>query len=65
MKKLHSLRIDAESGAIQLSEPPEDVLGCLVDVRAAGVLWEVLLQGDFRQFGLELRTQEAKKTSDL
>lgn len=47
------MRVDTETRAVCLREPPQDVLGGLVDIGAAGVLREVVDQGYFRQLLLE------------
>lgn len=40
----HSLWIEVQMRPIHLVEPPEQVLGRLVDIVSAGVVWEVIAQ---------------------
>lgn len=47
------MRVDRETRAVRLREAPQDVLGSLVDVGAAGVLGEVVDEGHLGQLLLE------------
>lgn len=47
------MRIHAQPRPVGLGEPPEYVLGCLVDIGTSGVLGEELFERDLGELGLE------------